>query len=145
LVVEYGGGTPFCNSLPQQLRSIVDMMTPQFLAETWPVRFVALLSMLEDMTGQAGEADRPLVTNKWVAIVSALLENLPRDLDSPECLALMRHSALETFRQRAARRSPDVSEQDEFLRSRYPQWSVVEDLLREYEAWAAQQLRTTHH
>jgi hypothetical protein len=109
------------------------------------VRFVALLSMLEDMTGQAGEADRPLVTNRWVAIVSALLENLERDLDSPECLALMRHSALGVFRQRAARRSPDVSEQDDFLRNQYPQWSVVEDLLREYETWAAQQLRTTHH
>ncbi|WP_247750812.1 MULTISPECIES: hypothetical protein [unclassified Rhizobium] len=121
------------------------MMTPQFLAETWPVRFVALLSMLEDMTGQAGVADRPLVTNKWVAIVSGLLENLPRDMDCPECLALMRHSAIEIFRKRAARGTPDVRQQDELLRSTYPQWSAVEDLFDEYETWAAQQLPTTHH
>ncbi|ACM39292.1 conserved hypothetical protein (plasmid) [Allorhizobium ampelinum S4] len=144
-MVEYGGGTPFCNALPERLRSIVDMMTPQLLAETWPLRFVALLSMLEDMAGEAGEVDRPLVVNKWVAIVSGLLENLPRDMDSSECLALMRHSAIETFRKRATLQSPDVSQQDELLRSTYPQWSVVEDLLDEYEAWAAHQLRTTRH
>ena len=142
--VEYGG-TRFSKSLPEDIRAIVEMMAPQFLAETWPVRFVAVLSMLEDMTARVGETDRPLVTGNWIIIVTSLLEYLPRDMSSPECLALMRHSVLETFRKRARQQSPDVSQQDEFLRSTYPQWSAVEDLLDEYEAWAAQQLRTTHH
>jgi hypothetical protein len=123
----------FCESLPEDLRGVVDMMTRHFLAENWPVRFVALMSMLEDMTAQVEQTHRPYIVNDWVIIVSGLLERLPRDLSSPECLTLMRHSVLEPFRQSAARCAADVSQQDEFLRSNYPQWLTVEDLLDEYE------------
>lgn len=135
----------FCDALPEEIRGTIEMMAPQFLAETWPVRFVALLSMLEEITAQVEEAGRPFVVNNWVIIVSGLLEHLPRDLSSPECLALMRHSALEPFRQSAMRESPCVDQHDELLRSKYPQWSVVEDLLREYETWAAKQSLIKRH
>lgn len=135
----------FCESLPEDLRGVVDMMAPQFLPETWPVRFVALLSMLEDMTAKVEPADRPHVVNDWLIIVSGLLERLPRDLSSPECLTLMRHCVLEPFRRSATRVSLDVSRHDELLRNKYPEWLAVEDLLHEYETWAAQQLRLTRH
>lgn len=135
----------FCEALPEHLRGVVDMMTLQFLPENWPVRFVALVSMLEDMTAQVEEANRPYAVNNWLAIVSGLLERLPRDLSSPECLTLMRHCVLEPFRRSAAQRSFDASQQDELVRSKYPQWLTVEDLLDEYETWAAQQLRLTRH
>ncbi|WP_246746810.1 hypothetical protein [Agrobacterium burrii] len=115
------------------------MMALEFLSETWPVRFVALLSMLEDMASKVEEVNRRYVVNNWVAIVSGLLEHLPRDLASPECLALMRHSVLDRFRQSATQQSPDVEQQNEFLRREYPQWSIVEDLIRDYEMWAAKQ------
>ncbi|WP_236775360.1 hypothetical protein [Agrobacterium tumefaciens] len=114
------------------------MMALEFLPETWPVRFVALLSMLEDMAGKVEEVHRPYVVNNWVIIVTGLLEHLPRNLHSPECLALMRHSALDRFR-RSAIQSTNVEQQNEFLRREYPQWSIVEDLLRDYEMWAAKQ------
>lgn len=135
----------FCKSLSEDLRGIVDMMAPHFLAEGWPVRFLALISMLEDMTEQVQQTHRPYIVNEWVIIVSGLLERLPRDLSSPECLTLMRHSVLEPFRQSAMRCTADASQQDEFLRSKYPQWLTVEDLLDEYDTWAAQQMRLTHH
>lgn len=135
----------FCESLPEEFRGVVEMMTPHYLPETWPVRFVALMSMLEEMTAKVEPADRPYVVNDWLIIVSGLLERLPRDLSSPECLTLMRHCVLEPFRQSATRISLDVSRQDELLRSKYPEWLAVEDLLHEYETWAAQQLRLTLH
>lgn len=129
----------FCEALPKDDRATVEMMALEFLPETWPVRFVALLSMLEDITSKVEEVHRPYVVNNWVVIVSGLLEHLPRDLASPECVALMRHSALDRFRQSAIRRSPDVEWQNEILRREYPQWSIAEDLLRDYEMWAAKQ------
>lgn len=129
----------FCEALPEDVRETVEMMALEFLPETWPVRFVALLSMLEDITSKVGGIHRPYVVNGWVVIVSGLLEHLPRDLASPECLALMRHSALDRFRQSAIQQSPDVEQQNEFLRREYPQWSIAEDLLRDYEMWAAKQ------
>ncbi|NTA83923.1 hypothetical protein G6L13_25915 [Agrobacterium tumefaciens] len=129
----------FCDALPQDVRETVEMMALEFLPETWPIRFVALLSMLEDITGKVEEVHRPYVVNNWVAIVSGLLEHLPRDLASPECLALMRHSVLDRFRQSAIQQSPDVEWQNEMLRREYPQWSIAEDLLRDYETWAAKQ------
>lgn len=135
----------FCDLLPPDIRGKIEMMVPQFLPETWPFRFVALMSMLGDMTGQVGETARPFVVNNWVIIVSGLLEHLPRNLASPECLALMRHSALERFRQSAIRQSPEVGRQNELLQHTYPQWPIVEDLLRDYETWAAKQaLRKPH-
>lgn len=73
-------GHPFCDALPKHLRVIVDMMVPQFQRKAWPVRFVALLSMLEDMVEQLPDATRPHVINNWVVIVTALVEKLPRDL-----------------------------------------------------------------
>lgn len=129
----------FCEALPEDVRATVEMMALEFLPETWPVRFVALLSMLEDITSKVEEVHRPYVVNNWVVIVSGLLEHLPRDLASPECLALMGHSVLDRFRQSAIRQSPDVEQQNEFLRREYPQWSIAEDLLRDYEMWAAKQ------
>ncbi|MEH0295425.1 hypothetical protein V6R98_25240 [Agrobacterium sp. CCNWLW71] len=129
----------FCEALPEDVRETVEMMALEFLPETWPVRFVALLSMLEDMASKVEKVHRPYVVNNWVAIVSGLLEHLPRDLASPECLALMRHSVLDRFRQSAIRQSPDVERQNEFLLREYPQWSIAEDLLRDYEMWAAKQ------
>ncbi|MGO4317784.1 hypothetical protein [Agrobacterium sp. MCAB5] len=129
----------FCEALPEDVRETVEMMALEFLPETWPVRFVALLSMLEDITGKVEEAHRPYVVNNWVVTVSGLLEHLPRDLASLECLALMRHSVLDRFRQRAVQQSPDVERQNEFLRREYPQWSIAEDLIRDYEMWAAKQ------
>ena len=129
----------FCEALPEDVRETVEMMALEFLPETWPVRFVALLSMLEDITSKVEGIHRPYVVNNWVAIVSGLLEHLPRDLASPECLALMRHSVLDRFRQSAIQQSPDVEQQNEFLRREYPQWSIVEDLIRDYEMWAAKQ------
>ncbi|MBO0134278.1 hypothetical protein JZX89_26430 [Agrobacterium sp. Rnr] len=129
----------FCDALPEDVRETVEMMALEFLSETWPVRFVALLSMLEDMASKVEEVNRRYVVNNWVAIVSGLLEHLPRDLASPECLALMRHSVLDRFRQSATQQSPDVEQQNEFLRREYPQWSIVEDLIRDYEMWAAKQ------
>ncbi|AHK05314.1 MULTISPECIES: hypothetical protein [Rhizobium/Agrobacterium group] len=116
------------------------MMALEFLLETWPVRLVALLSMLEEMAGKAEEVQRPYVVNGWVIIVSGLLENLPRDLESPECLALLRHSALDRFRKSAIQQSPDVERQNEFLRREYPQWSIAEDLIRDCEMWAGKLL-----
>ena len=121
------------------------MMTPHFLAEDWPVRFVALMSMLEDMTAQAQPVHRPFIVNDWVIVVSGLLERLPRDLSLRERLTLMRHSVLESFRQSAVRYTSDVNQQNDFLRATYPRWLTVEDLLDEYEAWAAQQIQLTHH
>ncbi len=109
-------GHPFCDALPKHLRVIVDMMAPQFQREAWPVRFVALLSMLEDMVEQLPDATRPHVINNWVVIVTALLEKLPRDLTSIECLVLMRHSAVENFRHLAFQLSPDFNRQNEILR-----------------------------
>lgn len=103
------------------------------------------MSMLEEMTAKVEPADRPLVVNDWLILVSGLLERLPRDLSSPECLTLMRHCVLERFRRSAAQTSPDESQQHEFLRNKYPEWLAVEDLLHEYETWAAQQLRLTRH
>ncbi|WP_318765163.1 hypothetical protein [Agrobacterium fabrum] len=97
-MVEYSRHV-FCEALPEDVRATVEMMALEFLPETWPVRFVALLSMLEDITSNVEEVHRPYVFNNWVAIVSGLLEHLPRDLASPECLALMRHSVLDRFRQ----------------------------------------------
>lgn len=97
------------------------------------------------MTGKVEEVERPLVVNNWVIIVSGLLEHLPRDLESSECLALMRHSAIEPFRRRALQFAPDLRQQNELLRSAYPQWMTVEDLIDDYEAWAAQRLRSYHH
>ncbi|WP_259664575.1 hypothetical protein [Rhizobium binae] len=135
----------FYQALPEHLRGIIDMMTRHFLPETWPVRFLALISMLEEMTEQVEQADRLDIVNNWLAIVSGLLERLPRDMTSPECLTLMRHCVLEPFRQSATRHSRDVSQQDELLRSKYPQWVAVEELLEEYEALAAQKLRLTRH
>ncbi|TCQ99185.1 hypothetical protein [Neorhizobium sp. JUb45] len=129
----------FCEALPEDVRETVEMMALEFLPETWPVRFVALLSMLEDITSKVEGIHRPYVVNNWVAIVSGLLEHLPRDLASPECLALMRHSVLDRFRQIAIQQSPDVEQQNEMLRREYPQWSIAEDLLRDYEMWAAKQ------
>lgn len=129
----------FCEALPEDVRATVEMMAAEFLPETWPVRFVALLSMLGDITSKVEEIHRPYVVNNWVAIVSGLLEHLPRDLASPECLALMRHSALDRFRQSAIQQSPDVERQNEILRREYPQWSIAEDLLRDYQMWAAKQ------
>jgi hypothetical protein len=129
----------FCEALPQDIRETVEMMALEFLPETWPVRFVALMSMLEEMAGKVEEIHRLYVVNNWVAIVSGLLEHLPHDLASPECLALMRHSALERFRQAAIRQFPDVEQQNEYLRREYPQWSIVDGLLRGYEMWVAQQ------
>jgi hypothetical protein len=129
----------FCEALPEDVRETVEMMALEFLPETWSVRFVALLSMLEDITSKVEGIHRPYVVNNWVAIVSGLLEHLPRDLASPECLALMRHSVLDRFRQSAIQQSPDVEQQNEFLRREYPQWSIAEDLLRDYEMWAVKQ------
>ncbi|RCS22590.1 hypothetical protein DUT91_16990 [Phyllobacterium salinisoli] len=40
---------------------------------------------------------------------------------------------------------PQGNQHDELLRSKYPQWSVVEDLLREYETWAAKQSLIKRH
>ncbi|MFK4259902.1 hypothetical protein [Agrobacterium tumefaciens] len=137
-MIEYSNHV-FCEALPEDIRETVEMMALEFLPETWPVRFVALLSMLEDITSKVGGIHRPYVVNNWVAIVSGLLEHLPRDLASPECLALMRHSVLDRFRQSAIQQSPDVEQQNEFLRREYPQWSIAEDLLRDYEMWAAKQ------
>lgn len=77
------------------------MMVPALLAETWPVRFVALMSMLEEMTAKISEADQPFVVKNWVIIVTGLLEQLPRDLASSESLAPMRYSALDRFRHTA--------------------------------------------
>ncbi|WP_457578165.1 hypothetical protein [Ensifer adhaerens] len=135
----------FCDSLPEDIRATVDTMAPQFLAESWPVRFVALMSMLEDITTQVGADDHPFVVNNWVIIVSGLLERLPRDLSSPECLALMRHSVVAQFQRQAIRIAPDVDQQNEHLRGQYPQWSLVEDLLHEYETWAVRQSRMLRH
>lgn len=135
----------FCQALPEHIRKTVDMIAIQFLAETWPVRFLALLSMLEDMTEQMSDSQRPYVVNNWVVIVTGLLEQLPRDLSSPECLALMRNCALETFRKMAQHWTTDVEKQNAHLRRQYPQWSVVEDLLHDYEAWAQVQRQTKLH
>lgn len=132
----------FCEALLEVVRATVEMMALEFLPETWPVRFVALLSMLEEMAGKVEEIRWPYVVNNWVATVSGLLEHLPRDLASPECLALMRHSALDHFRRSAIRQAPGVERQNEFLRREYPQWSIVEHLLRDYEMWAAKQSQT---
>ncbi|MFK4260053.1 hypothetical protein [Agrobacterium tumefaciens] len=129
----------FCDALPEDVRATVEVMALEFVPETWPVRFVALLSMLEDITSKVEGIHLPYVVNNWVAIVSGLLEHLPRDLASPECLALMRHSVLDRFRQAAIQQSPDVEQQNAFLRREYPQWSIAEDLLRDYEMWAAKQ------
>lgn len=129
----------FCDVLPQDVRETVEMTALEFLPETWPVRFVALMSMLEDITCKVEEIHRPYVVNNWVAIVSGLLEHLPRNLASPECLALMRHSALDHFRQSAIQQAPDVERENEFLRREYPQWAIIEDLIRDYETWAAKQ------
>lgn len=135
----------FCEILHPEIRAQIEMMAPEFLPETWPVRFVALISMLEDMAAKVAEADRPFVVNNWVIIVTGLLEHLPRDLGSPECLTLMRYSPLERFRQTATRNTPDVEQQDAFLWRAYPQWPVVEDLLRGYETWAAKQSLSKPH
>lgn len=129
----------FCDALPQDIRETVEMMALEFLPETWPVRFVALMSMLEEMAVKVEEIHRPYVVNNWVIIVSGLLEHLPRNLASPECLALMRHSALDRFRRSALQQSPDVERQNEMLRREYPQWSITENLIRDYEIWAAKQ------
>ncbi|KAA3497927.1 hypothetical protein DXM27_24585 [Rhizobium rhizogenes] len=135
----------FCELLPPETRAQIEMMAPEFLPETWPVRFVALISMLEDIAAKVAEDDQPFVVNNWVIIVTGLLEHLPRDLRSPECLALMRHSPLERFRQTAVRNTPDTEQQAAFLRREYPQWTVVEDLLRDYETWAAKQSLSKPH
>ncbi|MGN7715118.1 hypothetical protein [Agrobacterium radiobacter] len=135
----------FCEILPPDIRSQIEMMAPQFLAETWPVRFVALMSMLEDIAGKVTEADHPFVVNNWVIIVTGLLEHLPRDMASPECLALMRYSVLERFRQSAMRESRNLEGQMELLRREYPQWPHVEDLLRSYEAWTSKQSLMKRH
>lgn len=135
----------FCRALPDEIRKTVDMMATQFLAETWPVRFLALLSMLEDMTETVSDSQRPYVVNNWVVIVTGLLEHLPRDLSSPECLILMRHCALEIFRKTARHWTTDDEQQNAHLRRHYPQWSAVEDLLHEYEAWAQIQRQTKPH
>ncbi|CVI64330.1 conserved hypothetical protein [Agrobacterium deltaense NCPPB 1641] len=127
------------------MRAQIEMMAPEFLAETWPVRFVALMSMLEDMAGQVTEDNQPFIVNDWVIVVTGLLEHLPRDLESPECLALMRVSVLERFRQSAMRNSCDLTRQMELLRREYPQWPNVEDLLRNYETWAAKQSLVKPH
>ncbi|MGN7714884.1 hypothetical protein [Agrobacterium radiobacter] len=134
-----------CEALPEDVRATVEMMALEFLPETWPVRFVALLSMLEDIASKVEEVDQPYVVNNWVVIVSGLLEHLPRDLASPECLALMRLSVLDRFRQSAIQQSPDVEQQNEILRREYPQWSIAEDLLRDYEMWAAKQTQIKPH
>lgn len=126
----------FYKTLPDDIRATVDMMVPQFLAESWPVQFVALLSMLEDMTNGVDDEHRPFVVNEWVIIVSALVECLPRDLSSPECRALMRHCVIAAFQRRALACIPDLSTEDEFLRWEYPQWPIVADLLHEYQVWA---------
>ncbi|SPZ48267.1 Uncharacterised protein [Agrobacterium tumefaciens] len=54
----------------EDIRETVEMMALEFLLETWPVRLVALLSMLEEMAGKAEEVQRPYVVNGWVIIVS---------------------------------------------------------------------------
>ncbi len=135
----------FCRALPEHIRRTVDMMAEQFWTEPWPVRFLALLSMLEDMTDKIKDEHRPYVVNNWVIVVTGLLERLPRVLSSPECLALMRNCALDIFRKTAGRWTPDVGQQNEHLRRHYPQWSAVEDLLHEYEAWAQVQRQTKLH
>lgn len=135
----------FYKSLPDDIRATIDMMMPQFLAETWPVQFVALMSMLEEMTKGKDEEHLPFIVNEWVIIVSALLECLPRDLSAPECRTLMRHCVIASFQRRALARIPDLGIENEFLRREYPQWSVVADLLHEYEVWAQKQLHVPRH
>jgi len=135
----------FCEILPPDIRAQIEMMAPEFLAETWPVRFVALMSMLEDMAGQVAEENQPFIVNDWVIVVTGLLEHLPRDLESPECLALMRMSVLERFRQSAERQAPDVAGQLDLLRRKYAQWPIVEDLMRNYQMWAAKQTMVKPH
>lgn len=135
----------FYSVLPDDMCATIDMMVPNFLAETWPVRFDAPLSMLEDLTAGVDEEHRPFVVNEWLIIVTGLVECLPRDLSSPECRALMRYCAIEQFRRRALLNIPDVGKEDEFLCREYPQWSTTPDLLHEYETWAQSQSRIVRH
>lgn len=48
----------FCRALPEHIRRTVEMMAKQFWIEPWPVRFLALLSLLEDTRGSMTDGPR---------------------------------------------------------------------------------------
>jgi hypothetical protein len=125
----------FYDVIPEDLRENVDLLVREFEPEAWPVRFFVLLSMLLASVEENPAPGRPYAINAWKAVVTGLLEHLKPDVTQPECLALMAASVSDIFQIEASvhmKRDPTIPDR---LRSTYPEWMAVEELLEEFDHW----------
>jgi hypothetical protein len=115
--------------LPEDLRQTTSAIAADLDDETWPVRFKALIGLLEAGLRERPGLDNARVFQQWAGIVSTVLELLTPDPTKIECLMLMSISYDDVWRAQAREGlegSPQLAEI--FLRAN-PRWLKIAEML----------------
>jgi hypothetical protein len=116
--------------MPDGIRQVVDDIVDELRPKPWPDRFAALYGLLCDKLEERTDSGPLHLLQEWSGIVTAVLEQLPRDSSVVECPAPMSISFNDQWRGQAIARmdrDPNVFDR---LCLIYPDWdAIVDDLI----------------
>ncbi|MCA1396964.1 hypothetical protein [Bradyrhizobium sp. BRP56] len=115
---------------PADMRDVVDAYVADLKPQPWPIRFLALIDLLEEKLETKSAPQRRHLIQQWSGIVTATLEHLQSDSSVVECLGLMSISFNDQWRAQALgqiERDPTVLDR---LVAICPHWEdIVEGVL----------------
>ncbi|MCP1850073.1 MULTISPECIES: hypothetical protein [unclassified Bradyrhizobium] len=123
--------TTLYEHLPDDIREVVDAYVAELRPQPWPIRFRALVDLLQEKLDTSAATERWRLIQEWTGIVTATLEHLPPHSSVVECLGLMSISFNDQWRAQALGqidRDPTVIDR---LIAICPDWDDIVDSLAE--------------